>query len=266
MRVAWRFVAIGGLLWALRAACPPPTPSLFPRADEPADDELLLARAAAALELHRDDAVVARRLIRDARFLEATADDGAALREAAALGLDASDLVVRRRLASRLRLAIEGGARAAEPSDDQLRAWVAAHPERFALPARARLTQVFFSRARRGAALAADARAAAARARAGAAVAGDALPVPSALPPLDAAALAALLGAEVARAAFTSPIGEWSAPVPSPYGLHLLRVESRQPARVPGLDEVRAAAREAVLAERAAAAVAAALRELRAGG
>ena len=264
--VAWRFVAIGAVLWVLRAVMDPVAPALsFPERGA-VDDELLLARAAAMLDLHRDDAVVARRLIRDARFLEATGDDAAALGAATALGLDASDLVVQRRLASRLRLAIEGDARAAEPSDEALRAYLAAHAERFAVPARAQVTQVFLSRARRGAALAADAARTRERLRAGLAIAGDALPVPSALPPLGERELAALLGSDVARTAFVAPVGEWSGPVPSPFGLHLLRVESRQPARLPALDEARAAVREGLLADRADAAVAAALRELRTGG
>ena len=128
------------------------------------------------------------------------------------------------------------------------------------------MTQIFFSRARRGAALAADARRARGQLRAGVAVVGDALPVPSALPPLSAAELAGLLGDDVARAAFAAPLGEWSAPVASPFGAHLLRVESRQAAQVPELDAVRTAAREDLLAARADAAVAAARRELSGGG
>jgi peptidyl-prolyl cis-trans isomerase C len=266
MRTAWRFAAIGGVVWVLRAMVDPLDPVLSLRERRGLDDESLLARAAAALDLQRDDAVVARRLIRDARFLEAMADDAAALDAATGLGFAASDLVVQRRLASRLRMAIEAAARAAEPGDAELRAYVAAHADRFAVPARAQVTQVFLSRARRGAALDADARRARRHLHAGMAVDGDPLPLPAALPPLSAAELAALLGGEVADAAFRLPLGEWGAPVASPFGLHVLRVESRRPARLPALGEVRAAAREAVLAERADAAVAAALRALRAGG
>lgn len=258
MRLALRFAALGALLFAVLHGRSP-----LPRAagqgegeGRATDEDVVLARAAAALDLARGDAVIARRLRRNAEFLGAPADPG----------LAGSDLVVQRRLASRLRLAIEAGARAAEPSDDELRAWIAAHPGRFALPARLRVTQVFFSRDRRGAALAADAERARARLRAGDAVAGDPLPLPAALPSLSAAELASLLGEAVASAAAAAPIGEWSAPVASPFGLHLLRVESRQTPPPAALDAVRAAAREELLAARAAAALAAALRELRAGG
>jgi PPIC-type PPIASE domain len=261
MRYAIRFLILGAVLYGL-----------LPLARDqgrgegiPADEDALLARAATAIGFRRDDAVIERRLIRNARFLGAT-DDTAALRDAGALELDGSDLVVQRRLATRLRLAIEGGARTGEPSEDALRAYIAAHSDRFVVPARAQVTQIFFSRARRGASLDADARRARARLQSGASVTGDALPLPSVLPPLTESELAAMFGDAVARAAFTAPSGEWSAPVASPYGLHLLRVDARHPSRAPVLDEVRAAAREGVLAARGDAAVAAALRQLRAGG
>ena len=238
MRIAVRFALLGAALFALLHHLPR---GAAPRGDVPADQERMLARAATSLNLGARDAVIARRLQRNADFL--------CLGEAAPTGFADSDLVVQRRLATRLRLAIEDGARAAEPTDDELRAWIAAHPEQFAAPARARLTQVFFSRTRRGTA-----------------VEGDPLPLPSVLPSLTAVQLAGMLGDDVAAAAFTAPVGEWSAPVASPYGLHLLRVDVRQPARLPELAAVRAAAREAVLAARADAAVAAAVRELRGGG
>ncbi|MBX3024018.1 peptidyl-prolyl cis-trans isomerase [bacterium] len=248
-RPAWRFAALGALLFAAhaawpRAAAPPPAAG---------DAEARLAAAARALGLDRDDAVVQRQLQRNGRFLGA--DDGAGL------GLEDSDLVVQRRLANRLRLAIEAAARAEPPSDAELDAYLARHPEPFLVPARVQLTQVFLDRAR-GATLAADAAAWRATARAGGAPAGDPLPIALASS-LSAADLERLLGAAVAAAAFALPLGEWSEPIASPYGLHLLRVEARTPARLPPLDEIRAAVAEALLAERAAGALAAAERELR---
>lgn len=255
MRRAIQFIVLGAALFAVLQLV---SPGAARRDGAAGNDEKALAQAATALDLGARDAVIARRLQRNADFL--------CLEDAAPTGMADSDLVVQRRLASRLRLAIEDGARAAEPSDDELRAWIAAHPQQFAAPARAQVTQIFFSRGRRGAALDADARAAAAALRAGAAVAGDPLPLPSALPSLTAVELAAMLGDDVSAVAFALPLGTWSAPVASPYGVHLLRVEARAPAHAPELAAVRAAVREAVLAARADAAVAAAVRELRGGG
>jgi hypothetical protein len=256
MRPAVRFLLLGAGLFAIlpRGGGLPPAGRPLP-----ADGEEALARAAAELQLDRDDAVIARRLQRNAEFL--CLDAGGA-----DLGLETSDLVVQRRLATRLRLAIEAQGRAAEPSDDELRAWVDAHRARYELPARVALTHVFFGGARRGAAAAADARRARVVLRRGGTVRGDALPIPGTLAPLSAEQLAGLLGDEVARAAFALPPGVWSAPVRSPFGLHLLRVTARYPARLPALETIRATAREDLLAERSAAALSAALRALRAGG
>ena len=256
-RAAWRFAAVGALLFVAQRASMPPPPVVAPAAR--ADDDALLAAAAAALGLDRDDAVVQRQLLRNARFL---AGDPAALDDVEGLGLEASDLVVQRRLASRLRLALEQQARADEPDDGELAAYVERHRQRFAIPARVQVTQVFVDRAR-GAALEDDARQLRERLRAGADPRGDALPIPAALPPLSATELTGLLGAAVAESAFATPSGEWSAPVASPYGLHLLRVEARQPEALPPLPAIRAAALQGLYDERAAVALADAVRELR---
>lgn len=260
MSAALRFLALGALLFAGRLWWDAFTPPLSPRDRGPRGEGQgegidVLSTAAAALDLAAADPVVARRLRRNSNFLAA---------DAAALGLTDSDLVVRRRLATRLRLAIESAARAAEPSEVELHAYLTAQAARFAVPPRVRLRQVYLSRARRGAALAADARRLRARLVDGAAVAGDALPVSAVLPLMTAAELEGLLGAPLAAAAFAAPLGAWSEPVASRYGLHLLRVAERRPAETPPLASVRAAVREALLAARADAAVAAALDELRA--
>jgi hypothetical protein len=247
MRVAVRFLILGAALYAVA----PHTPDAHRGGSPPAGEDAMLARAATILGLSRDDAVIERRLIRNARFLGA-ADDAAALRDADALNLDDSDLVVERRLATRLRLAIDGGAAGSQRHDCAPMSPPIAGSLRRA-GAGAGDAGVLQPR-RRGASLEADARRGGESLRAGAPVTGDALPVPSALPPLSASELTALLGGDVARAAFAAPVGEWSGPVKSPYGLHLLRVDARLPSREPDLDEVRAAA------------VDAALRELRAGG
>jgi hypothetical protein len=250
-RAGWRFAALGALLFALHAAWPRSLAA--PAAPLAGDADARLAAAALALGLADDDAVVQRQLLRNGRFL----GEG----DAAALGLAASDLVVQRRLAGRLRRAIEAAARAAEPSDAELTAYVDRHRRQFETPARVTLTQVFLDRAR-GAALAGDAVRLRARLRAGEPAAGDPLPIPSSLPSRSAVELEALLGAAVAHDAFAAPLADWSAPVASPYGLHLLRVEARTPATLPPLASIRPAAREALLAERAAAALALAEREL----
>ena len=152
--------------------------ALFGRAPEGAEldaliearvaDELLY-REALARGLDREDRSVRRRLARNLAFLRAAPGEPdvpaegereeALYREALALGMDRTDTVVRRKLAQRARREIEGAARA-EPSEAELRAWLAAHPERALGPPRVRFRHLFFDPARRGAERAeADARA-----------------------------------------------------------------------------------------------------------
>ncbi|MDX2166332.1 MAG: peptidylprolyl isomerase [Deltaproteobacteria bacterium] len=262
-RAVLHFLLAGAALFALthRTAPSPAAPSAARTDDD------LLADAALARGLDRDDAVIQRRLVRNMAFLDGDGCDSPALYdEARGLGLDHTDVVVRRRLAQRMRFALESEARAAEPSDTALEEYLAGHPDRFQLPARVSLTQVFLRR-ERAAALAADAAALRARLAAGAAPAGlgDPLPLPARLTQASAAQVGAWLGDQVAAAAFALPLDTWSAPVASPYGVHLLRVEARRPAELPPLAAVRAAVREAWLEERGRLAVETALRRWRGG-
>ena len=48
-------------------------------------------------------------------------------------------------------------------------------------------------------------------------------------------------GSEFARSLITVQRGRWEGPIPSGFGLHLVRVEKIVPARRPNLSEVRAA-------------------------
>jgi parvulin-like peptidyl-prolyl isomerase len=163
-----------------------------------------------------------------------------------------------------MRRTLEAPARAAEPSDAELQAYLTAHGDRFARPPRVRLSQIYLSRARRGAALDADARRLLARLApddvARAAALGDPLPVPAHLPLSADADLARLLGPAFARAALALPAGAWLGPIESAYGTHLVWVHARDAGALPALDAVRAQVREALFEERAAAAVAAAVR------
>jgi hypothetical protein len=291
------FAVLGGLLFALRAAWPgagaqPRALVVVPAAEVERlareaggapdaaaldalvgawVDEELLVREARALGWQRSDPVVQRRLLQNARFLAGAqaAGDAALLRRAFALGLDQSDLVVRRRLATRMRLALAGAARAAEPSDAELEALLRREPERWREPPRARIAQVFLSRDRRGGALAREAAAALARLRAEAAPPAEAAArsdpslLPAELPLATEDELAARFGRRFAQAVFALEPGGWRGPLPSSYGLHLVWLFELRPGRTPELGELRGALREAWWAERERAALAGALAELR---
>ena len=67
-------------------------------------------------------------------------------REAREMGLDENDTIVRRRLAQKVEFLVQDTARLAEPTEDDLRRFYAAHPERFSEEARVSFTHVYFSR------------------------------------------------------------------------------------------------------------------------
>jgi hypothetical protein len=236
------------------------------------DDELLLHEAT-SLGWDRSDPVVIQRLVRNQRFLEpeSTASDSELLARAYEQGMDRSDVVVRRRLLERMRLAIAETAREPEPSEAELADHLARNATLYEQPARVRVSHVFLSRDRRGSRLAGDARALLQRLRAeavppeSAPALGDAFLIGHHLPEWSEETLARRLGPDFARAALAAPVGAWSDPVESGYGMHLLWIHVHTPARQPELSEVRREVRAAVLREREEAALREHLAELRGG-
>jgi hypothetical protein len=155
-----------------------------------------------------------------------------------------------------MRLLLGESARAEEPSETELAAYLAAHVERFTEPARVELSQRWF----------ASESAARAALAAGGEPRGEGIALPGELPSHSEAELAARFGPAFAAAAFAAPDGRWFGPIASSYGHHLVRVRARTAARRSPLAAVRSQVREALLAARADAAVRAGIAALRSGG
>jgi len=162
-------------------------------------------------------------------------------REALALGLDRDDLVVRRRMRQKLEFLNEGLTETSA-SEEDLRAFHAAHPERFALPSRVSFSQIFVDAPSPAAA---EPRAALLLARLRAGESHEVLGDPSLLVPemRDATPgeVSDRFGSEFAEQLHALPVSEWSGPVSSSFGLHLVRVDRREPGRAPRFEEVRGA-------------------------
>jgi hypothetical protein len=168
-------------------------------------------------------------------------------REALALGLDRDDLVVRRRMRQKMEF-LNDGLAGSEPTDEDLRAFLAANPERSRIPSRVSFTQVFLNPA-------ADASRAAellARLRAGEdpSAVGDATLLPHGLTGATPAQVAGSFGTAFSEALIEAPEGAWSGPFASTFGLHLVRVDAHEPGRLPRLEEVRGAVEREWAAER----------------
>lgn len=159
--------------------------------------------------------------------------DEALYRQGIAMGLEVGDEVVRRRIVQKMDFLSEGDTIAAdEPGDEQLRGYYQAHSDRYREPARVSFTQLYFSPDRDGEA-AAQTRAAAALAklRAGApidAVGADPFSDGTSFALLDQLGVERVFGAgQFASSVMRLPTDDWSGPIRSGYGWHLVRVDAR---------------------------------------
>lgn len=196
-------------------------------------------------------------------------DEEVLYREALALGLDRGDPVIRRRLVQKMAFLSEDLVPVEPPTEAELAAWLADHAEEFRRPERVTLEHVFVGRpggsGADGAPTRADAVLSELRAGADPGGLGEPFLRGRRFASKTAAELDAVFGVGFAVAVAAFPVGEWAGPVESSYGLHLVRVEERTPARAPALDEVRAAVRRDLVAARRDEANAEAMRQLRAG-
>jgi PPIC-type PPIASE domain len=170
-------------------------------------------------------------------------------REAVALGLDRDDTVIRR-LRQKMEFIANDLAAQAEPSDEELREYLAQHPDLFRTEPRLTFRQVYLNPQRRGDAVQRDAaRLLAELNRAGAqadfAAMGDSTLLSPELVDVRASEVGGMFGERFARQVSQLPPGRWQGPVLSSYGVHLVFLEARTDGRLPELQEIRqAVARE----------------------
>jgi hypothetical protein len=185
-------------------------------------------------------------------------------REGLALGFEADDPVVRRRVAQKVTFMTEALVDDTV-SDAELADWLQEHPERYRVEPRISLRQVYFDPARHEGALEDDVSAALAELEANVhASPGDVSLLPSTIESRSLSDVVRSFGRGFASEVFELPVGAWSGPVRSGFGVHLVRVEAIVPGRAAELEEIREALARDVIAERrkeAADAFDAALRE-----
>jgi hypothetical protein len=163
-------------------------------------------------------------------------------REAMKMGLDQDDTIIRRRLAQKMEFLTEDLATAVAPTDQELREFFAEQRETFAEPARLSFSHVFINPDRRGASSSADAELILSELQA-ARVAdpgerGDTFLMQSSYEFITQQDAAQLFGKFFAERLFEIEPGNWTGPVESGFGLHLVRVSERQDLRIPAFEEV----------------------------
>lgn len=244
--------------WQRQWGQPPDARELSGALRQEIDDEILY-REAIRLGLDRSDPVVRSRLVQNMRFAGDSGEADGLFDHALALGMDRQDYVVRQRLIERMGMLLQSGVRL---DDADVRAYVAAHAQTYAQPAVYETEQRYFSGDLRADARH-DAEAALARLRAGDSEAGD----PFLLGPRfdgSATQLTRRLGASLASAIVAAPVGEWTGPVQSAWGWHLLRVLRAKPGAPPVYADVKRQAYYALLEKRQKQALREGLQQLRA--
>ncbi len=163
-------------------------------------------------------------------------------REAMAMGLDRDDIVIRRRLRQKMEFISADVAAAATPTDAQLAEYLAKHLDDFRRLPTFTFQQVYFDSTRRGAAAATEATQVLGRLQAGANAGdfGDSTLLPPAMEGGSVRDIENTFGSEFAATVAAAPVGQWSGPVKSTFGTHLLRVDASTPGELPSLAEVRA--------------------------
>lgn len=164
------------------------------------------------------------------------------VREAIRLGIDQNDTVIRRRLRLKMEFLNDAAAEATPPSEAELAAYLAAHPEKFKTAPRIAFEQVYVDAGKRGAAAQADAAALLVSLRKEAAFAsgaGDTTLLPPSMPLTDRRGIAQLFGDDFAAAVAVLPPDDWQGPVASGFGLHLVKVTGRADGGLPALAEIR---------------------------
>jgi parvulin-like peptidyl-prolyl isomerase len=165
------------------------------------------------------------------------------VREAVRLGIDQDDTVIRRRLRMKMEFLNDAEAEATPATDADLAAYLVAHPDTFREAPRVAFEQVYLDAQKRGAAAQADAAAVLGSLKkdaAFAAEAGDPTLLPPSMQLTDLQGIAQMFGDDFAAGVVTLPVGDWQGPIPSGFGLHLVKVTAQEAGRLPALAEIRA--------------------------
>ena len=162
-------------------------------------------------------------------------------REALGMGLDQDDQIIRRRLRQKLEFMTADFVGTIEPTEEELETYLAEHAERYRGDGRLRFIQVFINDTGPEGIARADRIVASLRDEPDQDLTPltDAFLHPLVYPDVAEQALRSIYGPQVPETLMEQPVGEWSGPLLSPFGLHVVRIDARQDGELPSLDAVR---------------------------
>ena len=165
-------------------------------------------------------------------------------REAMALGLDKDDTIIRRRLRQKMEFITDDVVAQAQPTDDELSAYLIAHPDAFRVDQRFTFIHVYLNPEEHGDDLARDAAQLLAQlnrigGNADVSELGDSFLLERTFAAVPGSELAKQFGETFVAKLSGLPSGQWLGPIESGYGLHLVFISERTAGRAPALAEVR---------------------------
>lgn len=162
-------------------------------------------------------------------------------REAIAIGLDRDDEVLKRRLRQKMEFIFEDIASVPEPTDEDLKAFMNKHREKYITDPEMSFRQVYISTDKRGKSAESDARQVLAQLTEGAdpGSAGDPTLLEPEVPLSPLWDIRKQFGDDFSRSLLDVNPGRWSGPIRSGFGLHLVFVRERVSVRLPDLKEAR---------------------------
>ena len=171
-------------------------------------------------------------------------------REALLLGLEKNDTVIRRRLSQKMEFLTSDLADMVEPTASELEAYYQANAEDYRDPARYTFTQLFLSLDRRGEEATDDAVLLIEELNAGSLSADeiaqrtDRFMLPSDFNNHSSALIDRTFGAGFADGFEDLPIEQWTGPIRSGYGLHVVRIKSKTKESQPALETIESRVRQ----------------------
>jgi hypothetical protein len=164
----------------------------------------------------------------------------AAYREGMAMGLDYDDTIIRRRIRQKLEFIAEDLSATVEPTDDDLVAYLEAHPEDFRIEPRISFQQIYFNpKNHQKGDVEELAIALNGNPMLNAAEHGDRIMLERAYSMVSSRDIASIFGRDFSEAIVDLEPGSWVGPIRSGYGFHLVRVDEKTEGRLPDLDHVR---------------------------
>ena len=149
-------------------------------------------------------------------------------REAEQLGMGQGDEIIRGRLAQKMRFVAGGSDDVAEPLDRELKSWFEENRDQFNISETRSFNHVYFSPERHGQRIEEIAAAGLKRLENGTAwqSLGDPFMQKRTYVTVPQGEVIRAFGPDFAKAIFALPKGQWSKPVGSAFGLHLVRIEA----------------------------------------